>query len=408
MRPYAITGVGMVSPIGVGYASFREALSTGAPSSDVFVEAPTPLSTDKLPGAVAAEVAGFDAADHVGKKGLRTLDRLTRMLIVAAKYSLEAAGLRGAGDPAGEDAGEAPPPPPPIDAQRLGVCSATAYGSLDVISEMAQVAELEDPRFLNPSRFPNTVINSSAGYVSIWHDLRAPNVTVVDGNCGSLDAFLTGDMHISNGRADAFLVGGGEVLSDSLYMAFRKLEVLADPVSDCAPGLAESKGMRIGEGAAYVCMERAQAARDRGARVLAEVIGYGTAFEPPDSEAAIVHASQLAVERALKQALDDAGISPADVDLVVSSVSGIPRFDAAELVGIETCLAAVPVVAPKTWYGESFGAGGALALCATLCFFDGVTPAPMVRGEAPADASTAVILSVGYYGNVSALVLRRP
>lgn len=405
MKPYAITGVGMVSPIGVGYQAFRQVLAGGTPSDDVFVQAPTPLSAEKIPGAAAAEVVGFDAADHVGKKGLRSLDRLTRMLIVAAKYALQGAGLRTEGDVRG-DAEDAPEPP--IDARRLGVCSATAYGSLDVISEMAEVAELEDPRFLNPSRFPNTVINSSAGYVSIWHDLRAPNVTVVDGNCGSLDAFLTGDMHIRNGRADGFLVGGGEVLSDPLYVAFRKLEVLAEPPGGCTPGMPESKGMRIGEGAAYVCMEPADAARSRGADVRAEVVGYGTAFEPPDSEAVIVHASQLAVERAIRMALDDAGLGAADIDLVVSSVSGIPRFDAAELSGIEACLGDTPVVAPKTWYGESFGAGGALALCATLCFFDDVTPAPMVRGEAPASPAKALILSVGYYGNVSALIVRRP
>lgn len=397
MKPYAITGIGVVSPIGVGYEAFKQGLSaTTSPGEGVFRHESAVLSPEHVPDPTAAEVWGFDAKDHLGPKGLRNFDRMTRFLIVCAKQALIDAGVKTAeGDHV-------------LAPERVGVCSATAYGSLDVITEMVQVAELEDPRFLNPGQFPNTVINSAAGYVSIWEDLRAPNVTVVDGNCGALDAVLTAETHLVNHRADAFLVGGGEVLSEPLYLAFRKLNMLADQGGKRRLGAAESDGMYLGEGAAYVCVERVESAKARGVTIRAEFVGYGNAVEPPASEAAIVHGSARAVERAVAMALSDAGLTAADIDLVCSSVAGGAPFDLAELEGIDSALPGVPVVAPKAWYGETFGAGGALATLSSLAFMEGVPVRPLIRGTLSGPPSTVLIVAMGYYGNVSAVVIRRP
>lgn len=409
---YAITGSGAVSPVGVGFDAFARAVRANTPAPDgLYRGQPTVLDPERIPDAVAAEVWDFDAAAYLGKKGLRNFDRLTRFLIVAAKFALEHAGIKRDGE-------HLVPP------ERLGVCSATAYGSLDVITEMVKVAELEAPHFLNPARFPNTVINSAAGYVSIWEDLRAPNVTVVDGNCGSLDAVLTAETHLMHDRADAFLVGGGEVLSEPLYLAFRKLELLAEGDRRAQPGAPDSPGMHMSEGGAYVVLERYADALARKASVLAEVIGYGNVVEPPESEAIIVHGSAVAVERALRMALSDAGIDASEVDLVVSSVSGIPQFDGPELTGIEVVFGDVPVVAPKAYVGETFGAGGALGMAAALAYMGtdparpgpggpdghGIVPPP-IRGawgpDRPPPATLAVV-AAGYYGNASAVLLRRP
>lgn len=394
---YAITGAGAVSPVGVGFGPFAEAMRAPTPAADsLYRGQPSVLDPERIPGAVAAEVWDFDAAEYLGKKGLRNFDRLTRFLIVAGKFALEHAGIKRDGE-------HLVPP------ERLGLCSATAYGSLDVITEMVKVAELEAPHFLNPARFPNTVINSAAGYVSIWEDLRAPNVTVVDGNCGGLDAVLTAQTHLMNDRADAFLVGGGEVLSEPLYMAFRKLNLLADGDRRAAPGAPDSPGMHMSEGGAYVVLERLAHAADRGATVLAELSGYGNVVEPPESEAVIVHGSSLAVERALRMAIADAELSPDQVDMVVSSVSGVPQFDQPELEGIAAVCGDVPVLAPKAYFGETFGAGGALSMVTALAWLGGGVPAPVAGrlkrdvGESP---TTVAIVAAGYYGNASAVVLR--
>ncbi|MDH5671573.1 MAG: hypothetical protein OEZ06_05445 [Myxococcales bacterium] len=397
MRPLAITGVGLVSPLGVGYGALCQAIADhGRIGSSAFRSRCTVFDPEKIEAPLAAEAWDFDATEYLGKKGLRNFDRLTRFLLVSAKHALEHAGLKLDGEHR------------VYGGERVGVCSATAYGSLDSITELVEVAELEDPRFLNPNRFPNTVINTAAGYVSIREDLRAPNVTVVDGNCGALDAVLNAETHLHNDRADAFLVGGGEVLSDPLYLAFRKLGALAEEPERYAPGSAEGYGMRLGEGAAYLCVEHDGRATERGARVLGRVVGYGNAFEPPQSEAALVHASPLALERAIAMALDDAGLGPDDLDLVCASMNGLGPFDRAELEALDRSVGPeLPVVLPKALIGETFGAGGALGAMWALAAFEGLPVGPLLRGTIAGRPERALVVAVGFYGNASALVLSR-
>lgn len=393
----AITGLGVVSPIAIGGAAHRAALDDPrAAATRAFSGAITALPVAELPDARIAEVRGFDAAQYLGDKGLRNFDRLTKFMIVAAKQALEDAGLKKDGQWLARKPAE------------VGIISATAYGSLDAITELNLVAEREDPRYINPARFPNTVINAAAGYVSIWEDLRAPNVTIVDGNCGALDAWLTAETHLAHERADVFLVGGGEVVSEPLYRALRKLGLVAEGDAAWSPGESSANGMRLGEGATYVCVERPAEARARGANVRALLVGYGTAFSPPESEALIVHPSVDGVERALRAAVRDAGISPEDVDAVVCASSGLERIDAAELVGVARALHPdVPCAAPKSYYGETFGAAGAFGLATALAWLDGAPIEPLLCGTRGARLDHIVVTTVGFYGNVSAVVLKR-
>ncbi len=386
-----ITGMGVVSSLGTGKADFLQGLSRAAMDPDAAFGQSRVLSEENVGYAEAGEVWGFDAKDHLGKKGLRNFDRLTKFLIVAAKHALEDAGLKQ------EGAHVAYRP------EEVGVCSSTAYGSLDAITELNLVAELEDPRYINPARFPNTVINAAAGYVSIWEDLRAPNVTIVDGNCGALDAVLTAHTHLHEKRARAFLVGGGEVLSDPLYLAFQKLGV----ISGQAKG-ERGDALRLGEGASYVVAEHEADIRARGAKQIAVISGYGTAFSPPTSEALIVHAASEPVQRAIALALAESGREPEEIDFVVSSSAGMEHVDGPELEGIAAALGkSTAVLAPKRFMGETFGAAGALGVAACLGWFAGAQMPRPVRGsfDASDKPCCAVIVTVGFYGNVSAIVL---
>ena len=396
MTPLAVTGAGVVSPVAIGWEGWRAALAEPDEASRAaFGGTPTAVDTDKVGPAHVAEVWGFDATAYLGKKGLRNFDRLTRFLIVAAKHALEDAGIKRDGEYLA------------LDPTRVGICSSTAYGSLDAITELNLVAELEDPRYINPARFPNTVINAAAGYVSIWEDLRAPNVTVVDGNCGALDAVLAGETHLLHRRSDAFLVGGGDVLSDALYLAFKKLGAVAEPSHEAR--LLSGPGLQLGEGAAYLVAERLDDARSRDARLRGILAGYATAFEPPTSDAALVHASSDSVKRAIGGALVDAHLEPNDVDAVVSAQSGLKLIDDAELEGIRSALGSgVAVAAPKRIFGETFGGAGALGMTLALAWFAGAKVAPLVQGAPPRACRTAIVLTVGFYGNVSAVVLRVP
>ncbi len=397
MEALAITGVGVVSPIGIGFANFCAALrDPHATKQRAFGGPYTVLSEERFKNARVAEVRDFDAALYLGDKGLRNFDRLTRMLIVAAKQALEASGLKRDGAFIG------------APAERIGICAATAYGSLDSITEINRVAELEHPRYLNPSRFPNTVINSAAGYVSIWENLEGPNVTIVDGNCGSLDAVLTAETHLSRGRADALLVGGCEVLSEPLYLAFEKLGVISEGETLSSPGEVASRGTHLGEGAVLLSVERMAYAHARGAQVLAELVGFGTAFEPPVAEVQLVHASDRAVERAVSAALKDAGLSASDIDLVLSAESGVNRIDMAEEEGLARVLGSdVPTIATKALWGETFGAAGALSMASAVAFLGGVPVGLILRGESPRAVHHVLVTATGYYGNVSAVILKK-
>ena len=378
MKPLVITGVGVVSAIGVGRQAFADGMRAAIQARSAAPPAGRPI-----------EITGFDASTYLGDKGLRTLDRMTKLLVVAARLALHDAALK-------RDATWATSRP-----ERVGIVVSNAYGSLEAITELDRVAKLEDARYINPSRFPLTVSNSAAGYASIWEDLRAVNVSVSDGNCGALDAVACANAFLEQRRADAHLVGGVEALSEALILAFERLGALRD-------------GARIGEGAGLVALEAPESAAARGAMAHASVTGYGTAFVAPDRQGALVHASSAAVERAVADALADARADPRDVDVVVSGVSGLRAFDEAEIAGIDSALGAEPcIVAPKVCLGETFGAGGAMGMLSALVLMscppsaaDRGAPAIVVRGALRAQPRTVLVTSVGYYGNASALVMR--
>ena len=401
MEPQAITGYGVVSAVGIGREAFEAALGSGMPLAE---RLPSPIvsfdtakyeagSTEGGSGQprygnaknLITEVPDFDPTKYLGDKGLRSLDRLTKLMVVATRMALHDSGLK-------QDNRHVA-----TTADRVGVCSSNAYGSLETITELDRVAKLEDARYINPAKFPNTVSNSASGYVSIWEDLRALNVAVSDGNCGGLDAFACADLYLESDRADAFLVGGAEAMSEALFLAFQRLEFIA-------------KGARLAEAAAFFAFEGHDHAVARGARILAETVGFGTAFRPPPSEHGLVHASAEALAQAVRQALEDASLRPEDIDVVSASHAGIPRFDQEEAAALASVLPeSVPIAGPKVLFGETLGAGGSMGVAAALAWFGGLTPAPILRGPAPRTPLRHVLVtSLGFYGNASALILRAP
>ena len=165
-------------------------------------------------------------------------------------------------------------------------------------------------------------------------------------------------------------------------------------------------GLHLGEGAAYLCVERDVPSE---VPVLGRIAGYGTAFEPPESEVLLVHVSADAVARAVEGALEDADIAAGDVDAVCSSVGGLAAIDGSELEGIRRVLGDdVAIAAPKQIYGETFGGGGALGMATALAWMHGAPVAPIIGGKPPREVRTVIVDAVGFYGNTSAVVLQRP
>jgi 3-oxoacyl-(acyl-carrier-protein) synthase len=377
--------VGVASSLGIGREAFYDALKRG--DGPALRETPIEsFDASAHPGARVAEVPGFDAAKYLGDKGLRSLDRLTKLLIVAARLALHDAGLKRDG---AWTMGAA---------ETVGIVVSNAYGSLEAITELDRVAKLEDARYINPARFPLTVSNTAAGYTSIWEELRAVNVSVSDGNCGALDAAACAEALLDQGRAESLLVGGVEAMSEALYLAFHKLR---------AAGPHPADGAYIGEGAALLVLETLDRARARGADVAAQIVGYGTAFVAPERESAFLHASSEAVERAIAGALADANVAPGAIEAVVSGVSGLRVFDEAELLAIRRILGdSASVTAPKLLLGETLGAGGALGMICAMALMRDEARLPVVRGTLRPHPRTTLVTSMGYYGNASAVVMR--
>ena len=387
MQPRAVTGLGIVSTIGIGREAFFRGLASPTPALERPHRAIEAFDASAYAGARVAEITDFDPTKFLGEKGLRTLDRLTKMLVVSARLALHDAGLKK------DNAFVSLAP------ERAGIVCSNAYGSLEAVTELDRVAVLEDARYINPAKFPNTVSNSASGYASIWEDLRALNVSVSDGNCGALDAVACADIYLETDRADVLLVGGAEALSEALFLAFRRFG---------APITTAKASTLLGEGAALLCVEPLAKAQARNANVRAVITGYGTAFVAPPGEGSLISASSESLERAITSALEESGTKPSSIDVVASGMAGYPRFDDAELEAIAKAVSPdVPVIAPKAIFGETLGAGGALAMGAALAWIESGKPTPIVRGKDPTKVDTVLVTSMGFYGNASALVLKR-
>jgi 3-oxoacyl-(acyl-carrier-protein) synthase len=382
MIPRVITGMGVLSALGVGREAFASALGHG--QANVASGSITAFDAKDHPDARVAEVPDFDPTRFLGDKGLRSLDRQTKLLVVAARLASTDSGLKKDGAFVA------------LSPERVGLCASNAYGSIEAVVELDRVAVLEEARYMNPAKFPNTVANSASGYVSIWEDLRALNVAVSDGNCGAIDSVACADVYLSTGRADAILVGGGEALSEGLYVAWKRLGGLV-------------RETVLGEGAALFVMETRESASARNARIDAVVLGVGSAFDAPPSAGSLLHASKKAMHQATLGALADAGVPAKDIGLVVSGVSQPGVFARAELEGIAEALGDVPVATPKSLLGETLGASGALGMAAAIAWMQGAAlhPRCLVKGDASREPHHVLVTSLGYYGNASAVVVER-
>ena len=310
----------------------RRAADRRAFDASTYPDAPSPRCPASTP------------TKYLGDKGLRTLDRLTKLLVVAARLALHDAGSRRTAR------GSALAP------ERVGHRAARTPTARSRRSPSSIASPtLEDARYINPSRSSRTrSSNSAAGYASIWEDLRALNVSVSDGNCGALDAVACADIYPRAAGAPTRSSSGGA----------RGDERGALPrVPEARASLGPSEARRLGEGAALLALEPpelARGARRDGAR-RGHRLRHGVRRRP-SATASLVHASREALERGDRRRARRRGRSRRATSTSSSpGVSGLRAFDDAELVGDRARRSGERrcVVAPKLALGETLGAGGA-------------------------------------------------
>jgi len=350
-RRVAITGIGVLSPTGTGREAFWENLARGSSG----LRPITLFDTAPFWVHLAGEITAFDPLALLGKKGLRDLDRSTRLICSAAKLALEDSRF---------DISAA-------NTREIGIAVGTTFGSLHSISQFDRSGLIEGPRLVNPSHFPNTVINSPASQVSIRFNVKGFNTTLSTGFCAGLDAVSYATDFIKLGRASAVLAGGVEELCEETFLLFHTLGYLSgmngtEPAS--RPFDAKRDGFVLSEGAAMLILEDGEHAAKRGADVLAEVLGAGNAFDPESDSS--FEKSGVGLKTAIELAFKEARIGPRDIDYVCSCANGSPGLDRMEARILTEVFGddarRVPVSSIKSMVGETFSASGSLALCAAV------------------------------------------
>jgi 3-oxoacyl-[acyl-carrier-protein] synthase II len=320
-----------------------------------------------LPPRVLHTVPDLRLADHLGRKGIRHIDRLTALGLVACKLALDGADGQASGD----------------DRSQTGVVLGTSTGSSRSIAEVAHdslTAEL--PYQVNPSQIPNTVMNACAGQLAIWNSLRGVNATVAAGALSSLYALRYARTVIGQGRATRLIAGGVEEVSVHTAWAWHRAGVLTDSAA-------------VGEGCALFLIDGEAPLDDE--RVLAELLACEVRFCPAPSGA-----DQLAdgLSATILRALDRSGLDADDVSTVALGSVGLLGPAAMERRGVRQALGRSPRVLPVAEaLGVSYSASTALQVASVLALWR--------RGGADL-GDVALVTGVGIDGNLGCLVLRRP
>lgn len=345
-----ITGVGVLASNAIGKDAFWQALEEGKSG----IKEVSLFETTSMKTKTAGEIKDFDPKPYLGDKGLRLLDRSTKLVNVAAKLALDDANFKVT----------------PENTDEVGVVLGTTLGSVWSISEFDKQALREGPRYVNPALFPNTVINSPASQISIRFVIKGFNTTIATGFTSSLDALKYACDFIQLGRAKAILVGGVEEFCIQTYLGFYKLNFLSGSkgggIELSCPFDKRRNGIVFGEGSAMFLIEDLESAKKRGAKIYCEIKSIGYAFDP--FRVNKYNRRGPGIRKAMKEALGGADLEPGDIDYISANANSTPEADLIETEAVKDvfgdCASKVPISSIKSMIGETFSASGAMQIAA--------------------------------------------
>jgi 3-oxoacyl-[acyl-carrier-protein] synthase II len=365
-----VTGIGVVSPVGNDREAAWAALKAGRGG----IAPVERFDASGLETRFAGEVRGFDPTTVMGRKEARRADRFTQFAVAATKEALEQAGLAVADG----------------NADRIGAIVGSGMGGIATLEEGMATLLQQGASRVSPFFMPMFLPNMASGVVAMTFGLKGPNVATVSACATSGHAIGEAAETIRRGWADAMVAAGTEAAVTPLSIAgFNAMGALStrndDPARASRPFDRHRDGFVIAEGGAALLLESLEHARGRGAAILGEVAGYGTTNDAN-------HYTQPAPEgagcaKAMRAALADAGLTPADIDYVNAHGTSTPvneKFETQALKGVFGERAyAVPISSTKSMTGHLLGAAGALeAAISLLAIRDGVIP-PTINQEAP-------------------------
>jgi len=337
-RRVVITGVGAVTPLGVG--------------ADVLYERWAAGECGILDGAGAC--TDFEPSELLSVKEVRRLDRFSQLALVAAAEAIIDAGWEGE---------------LPLDPLRIGCIIATGIGGVQTIELQHDVLRDRGPERMSPLGIPSQMPNAAAAAVSMKYGLKGQAFSVTSACSSGAHAIGSALRMIQYGDADAVVVGGAEAtLTPFGFGSFNAMQALS-PTGMSRPFDARRDGFVMGEGAGVLVLEEASAAAERGATVLGEVSGYGSTSDAYHLTAP--EPSGAAATRAIELAMTDAGVAPEEIDYINAHGTSTQLNDAAETAAIKRALGderahRVPVTSLKSATGHLLGAAGAAEAVATI------------------------------------------
>jgi len=409
MRRVVVTGVGVVSPVGIGPREFWKSLCEGISGVGVISR----FDASSYPVRIAAEVKGFDPLQYMEKKDLKKMDLFIQYGLAAGLMSAEDARLQVT----------------PENSHRIGVLVGAGIGGLWAIEEQHKILMSRGPSRISPHFIPSLITNLAAGQISIRLGAKGPNSCVATACATGTHAIGDSFKIIQRGAADVMIAGGCESAITPLALAgFSAMRALSarndDPPMASRPFDAQRDGFVMGEGAGILILEELNHALSRGVPIYAEVSGYGMSGDayhitatPPGGEGAV---------RCMRSALEDAGVRPEEVDYINAHGTSTDYNDLAETQAIKTVFGdhayRLPVSSIKSMIGHLLGAAGAVEAAATaLTIKDGILP-PTINYEFPdpgcdldyvpnrarkAEVRYALSNSFGFGGTNASLILKR-
>jgi len=371
-RRVVVTGMGLISPLGNDLATSWDGIVNARSGIGPVARFDVSSYTTRIAG----EIRGFDPSLYVAAKDARKMDPFIHYGIGAAFMALDDSGLEIT-----ESNGE-----------RIGVMVGSGIGGIHGIEE--QTLRLADggPRKVSPFYVPSTIINMLPGQISILKGLKGPSFSVVSACASSNHSIGVAMRTIQYGDADVMLAGGAELGSSPTSMAgFCSMKAMStrndDPTRASRPWDKDRDGFVLGDGAGVLVLEEYEHARARGARIYAEMLGFGASSDAHHMTAPSENGEGPA--RCLTAALNDAGLNPEDVDYLNAHGTSTPLGDLAETLALKRALGdhayKVMVSSTKSMTGHLLGAaGGAEAIFSVLALHHGIIP-PTINLDEPGE-----------------------
>ena len=358
-RRVVVTGLGMVTPIGIAKESFSSMLFDGESG----IRPIASFDTSRFSSRYGAEVLEFHPNEYISTKNLRKMDRISRMAAASARMAIDDAGVTI--NHANRD--------------RIGIILGTAFGSTDVAARYAKVLFIDGPKMVNPILVPNTVMNAPAGHTAIELGFRGINSTINHHETSAETAIAYAAAELQRGRADVMLAGGADIISEFFFEVLTRFRALS-PINHAPEGAkpfdVQRNGPVIGEGAGVLCLETMAHANARGAIPYCELRGWGLSASP--APATDWPSSPAGPVLAIKRALMSAGVITEEIDLVSASANGGLKLDQLEAQALMTVFGdttSPPMITSiKGAVGESFSSGGMRTAAMALSFRDNMIP----------------------------------